>query len=103
MFLLDDGIRDLLESILNVKLDSLAWTQAFLPVRWGGVGVRSPLVLAICSFLASCHASAPVVAELLPTHLRTIPDAFVNQAQIIWQGLAHVTLSPSGPTLVGRG
>jgi hypothetical protein len=32
---LDVGFRDLLESILNVRLDDLSWSQASLPVRWG--------------------------------------------------------------------
>src|SRR5688572_29629634 len=70
VFLLDDDIRDLLAGILNVRLYCLAWTQASLPVRWGGVGVRSASVLATYPFLASSHASTPLVAQILPFHLR---------------------------------
>ncbi len=48
---------------LNVK----AWAQATLPVRFGGLGVRSATVLAPSAYLSSSAATA-VDAILPPTH-----------------------------------
>jgi len=95
--LLDDDIRELLATILNVRLDPLAWSQASLPVRWGGIGVRCPSVLAPSAFLASVNASASLVTLLLPSHLRGTPDSFEAQAQVFWQGLANDAPLPLGP------
>jgi len=97
VILLDNDIRDLLASILNVRLDTIAWSQASLPVRWGGIGIRSPSVLATSSFLASCHASAQLVVQLLPLHLQSNPEAFAPQAMILWQKLANAIPIPLGP------
>mgnify|MGYP003478004916 CR=1 FL=1 len=36
----DAVLRESLSSVLNVDLDDKRWTQASLPVRWGGLGVR---------------------------------------------------------------
>ncbi len=49
----DDVLRAALASLLNVELSTAAWDQASLPLRWGGIGVRSALRLAPSAFLAS--------------------------------------------------
>ena len=41
---LDDIIKGALTSICNIKLDADSWAQASLPVRWGGIGVRSTVL-----------------------------------------------------------
>ena len=49
---LDDEGRSILSSMLNLKLEEAAWTEASLPVRWGGVGVKKASTLATSAFLA---------------------------------------------------
>jgi hypothetical protein len=51
-----DGIlRTGLETIVNCKLHDPAWVQATLPIKDGGLGIRSVSVLAPSAFLASLH------------------------------------------------
>ena len=65
--LLDEVIREALESICNVRLTADSWEQASLPVRWGGIGVRSTVDLAPSAFLSSILASSSIIHTLLPS------------------------------------
>jgi len=38
--------RQTILDLLNIHLSDASWIQAYLPVRWGGVGVRSVADLA---------------------------------------------------------
>ena len=49
----DELQRDLVSEILNVTLSDNAWTQASLPVRSGGLGIRRAEQLTPSAFLAS--------------------------------------------------
>ena len=51
--LINDVFRECLIKITNVDISDLQWTQATLPVKAGGLGLRSPLQLALPAFLAS--------------------------------------------------
>jgi len=55
--LFDIVIRDSLSTTLNVDLDDQRWAQASLPVRWGGLGVRSIVLLAPSAYLASAAST----------------------------------------------
>ena len=68
-----------------------------MPVRWGGIGVRCPSVLAPSAFLASVNASASLVTQLLPSHFQGTPDSFEAQVQVFWQGLVNDAPLPLGP------
>ena len=46
-------LRTGLSTILNVDLSGDQWLQASLPVRDGGLGIRSAVMLAPSAFLAS--------------------------------------------------
>ena len=46
-----------LSTIVNCELSDLAWIQAGLPIRDGGLGVRSVALLAPSAFLASAAAT----------------------------------------------
>ena len=93
---LDEVVRGLLASIANVKLDECTWDQAFLPVRWGGIGVRRASSLASSAFLASIHASASLIKHVLP-NADHFPDSLEVEAlwlMAIWMTLSGVTPSP---------
>ena len=36
---IDDAIKNIIESILNINLIEQQWTQASLPIRFGGIGI----------------------------------------------------------------
>ena len=64
----DSLLRSLLGSILNVNPSDSAWTQASLPVRAGGLGVRSTTQLAPSAYLFSigCGLCTACPADLAP-------------------------------------
>jgi len=70
---LDEVIKSALSSLLNVKLGEETWAQASLPVRWGGIGVRSTVDLAPSAFLSSMHAASSLMQLLLPTWAQLAP------------------------------
>ncbi|KAF2905234.1 hypothetical protein ILUMI_00958 [Ignelater luminosus] len=50
---LDNQLKNGLESILNIRLDWVQWTQAFLLIKSGGLGIRKVTDVAFSVFLAS--------------------------------------------------
>ena len=99
---LDEVVRGTLSSVVNLKLDDRAWTQASLPVRWGGVGVRKPTALAPSAFLASASAAAPWIARLLPEErIPLSPDNLLAGAAVRWSRLAGRAV-PSGHEAISQ-
>ena len=64
---IDELVRQTLSERVNVALDDSAWKQATLPVRHGGLGVRSVRALALPCYLASMYSSSDLVREILGT------------------------------------
>ena len=62
----DRILFDAIENINNITLEPSSLMQACLPVRWGGLGIRSAVALAPCAFLASIFASQALVQQILP-------------------------------------
>jgi hypothetical protein len=87
-------IRDLLSSILNIQLDGPASTQASLPVRLGGLGIRDIGVLAPSAFLSSASASARLVNLLLPDSFSQSPDPVLVAAEEAWHKEGGVSVPP---------
>ena len=61
----DTLLRDAISSITNCALDEVAWVQASLPIRVGGLGIRSVVVLASSAFLASAAATSDLQTAIL--------------------------------------
>ena len=80
----DSTLRQTLSSSLNIQLNDDNWAQATLPVRWGGLGVRSICSLAPSAYLASAAKSAQLTSVLLPTRLRNLPDSYLANARYEW-------------------
>jgi len=53
----DISLRSGLSNILNVDLSDIQWLQASLPVRHGGLGIRSAQMLASSAFLSSAAST----------------------------------------------
>ena len=69
-----------LSSILNIDLKDRQWLQASLPVKAGGLGIRSASSLALPAFLASAAGSSSLALQILPSHLCTNGDPKVGLA-----------------------
>ena len=95
--LYDAAIRESLSSVLNVDLDDNRWTQASLPVRWGGLGVRGVVLLAPSAYLASAASTTELTSALLPARLRGVQDSGVAAAMSAWSkqtSTSSLTLPP---------
>ena len=67
----------MLSSITNCALDEVAWVQASLPIRVGGLGIRSVVVLASSAFLASAAATSDFQTAILGEDWMT-PDSVIS-------------------------
>ena len=87
--------RTLLETFCNIKLDDLSWTQASLPINLGGLGIRSAVLLAPCTFLASAAGSEPLSLAILPERFTTVNTQLKQEALQFWsQSVLPSTLEP---------
>ena len=65
----DLEIREGLEGILNTKLKGRSWQQCVLPMRKGGMGIRSAADLSLPAFLSSANANVAGFENLLPDEM----------------------------------
>ena len=70
----DKTLRNGLSAILNVEMSDHQWNQASLPVKDGGLGIRSAVLLAPSAFLASTAGTTDLQARILPSIIAIIPD-----------------------------
>ena len=85
----------ILSDIANINLvdNDSVWTQASLPVRSGGLGIRSAVQLA---FLASAAGSSDLIHQILPPWLLDTPYSASIDALTVWsQG--HAKPPPPAP------
>ena len=79
-------LRSLLGDIGNINIieDDFTWSQASLPVRPGGLGVRSETQLAPSVFLASAAVCTDIIRLPLPPRLRDAPYQAREAALTAW-------------------
>ena len=54
---ISDVLYDCLINFANISINDLQWSQALLPVKVGGLGLRSSMKLALSTFLASVSST----------------------------------------------
>ena len=103
---IDNLVRSTLIDVCNVEIDDKAWEQASLPMRHGGLGVRSVENLALPCYIASLTAATSLIASVIPdiaeswvaptalkhahdcfrtkTGLNTLPDPSLPGQQRLW-------------------
>ena len=86
--LYDNLLRASLSKLINVDVSESAWEQASLPVRFGGLGIRSAVSLASSAFLASAAGATNLVNSLLPQRLHNASDSALAIALTVWQNQA---------------
>ena len=86
----DDELRATVCSSFNFQLaeSDPSWTQSTLPVRHGGLGIRSAVQLAPSAFLASAAASSGLAHLILPANLPANMQppqlSYVDEALAAW-------------------
>ena len=68
---------------MNCELSDLAWIQAGLPIRDGGLGVRSVALLAPSAFLASAAATLDLQDAVL-SEMEQEADNYVPRVAARW-------------------
>ena len=91
----DNELRTGLSGFLNVDLSGDQWHQASLPVRDGGLGIRSAVMLAPSASLASAAGSTELQARILPPPISIVPDDSVISALQGWSARSQST-PPAG-------
>ncbi|XP_029656497.1 uncharacterized protein LOC115230450 [Octopus sinensis] len=81
---IDSIIRRHAELICNVQLDDLAWKQASLPIRMGGIGLRSPTDLALPAYLASRSFCGPLIGVILKSLNECTPCRWMQNGLESW-------------------
>ena len=61
----DLKVRETAIAVTNVDMDDQAWKQASLPVRFGGLGLRSVGSLALPCYLSSVNKSQDLIRSIL--------------------------------------
>ena len=65
----DSSIRSCAELICNVIFDNSGWQQAKLPVRFGGLGLRSCSDISLPAYLSSLASSRSLIQSVLPNNI----------------------------------
>ena len=80
----DKLLKDSLSSTLNIAICDRTWKQASLPVRWGGLGIRSAVSLAPSAYIASAAGAANLMSRLLPQRLNSLIDSSLSLSLTTW-------------------
>ena len=92
---IDTTVRETAISVTNVAMDNSAWSQASLPVRYGGLGLRSVASLALPCYLSSAHKALSTVKSIIKhPNLQKLQQ--LNHAESHFQGLHPHTALPNG-------
>jgi len=84
----DEELRATTSRVLNINLNDDRWEQAGLPVRWGGVGIRSGNMLAPSAYLASAACTSDLAnCLLLKSNLQQPIDPYISMALACWKNL----------------
>ena len=79
-------MKSITSRIINIDFDhGDSWLQATLPVKSGGLGLRSATILAPSAFLASADEASDLMQQLLPAHLSSTAYLERNQALARWK------------------
>ena len=89
---IDTTVINSLESICNVRFDSCAQIQAFLPVKLGGLGIASVMQLAPAAFLASVTGCRTLMQTLLNSQMN---DHCFEIALALWSLQVPEVVSPA--------
>ena len=88
-------LHDCLIHIANVSINDLQWSQASLPVKVGGLGLRSPMKLVLSTFLASVSSTLQLQNDLL-RNCQVLPGDQFNSYLFHWTTLFQPLPPPVG-------
>ena len=93
----DNTLRSIMGKVTNsaVMSDDRAWIQATLPVKLGGLGMRSAVEVASSAYLDSLHTTSTLVETILPLNMSSTTPSLLGDALSCWSE-GHDFQSPDG-------
>lgn len=82
---MDDAIKSSLHLLLNINMEPASWRQANLPIKYGGIGIRSVEDVALPAFLSSCHAGLDLIGKILRPSLSEFEVSHMSDALECWK------------------
>ena len=92
---ISDLLRNCLIQIANVSINNLQWSQTSLPIKVDGLGLHSPMKLALSTFLASVSSTLQLQNDLL-RNFQVLPDDQFNSYLFRWTTSFHQLPPPTG-------
>ena len=75
-----------------MDLDIKKWHQASLPVKSGGLGVRSMKNIAPLAFISSFYKSKSIIDLISPTCTKDRPYYDAQEAEHLWTNKTGITI-----------
>jgi len=98
----DNTLRAALSAILNLDLNDDQWAQASLPVRNGGLGIRSAQKLAPSAFLASAASTLKLQQSILPPSIQILADKCTETVELSWATLSGASKPTSKQSCIQK-
>ncbi|KAG7300668.1 hypothetical protein JYU34_014990 [Plutella xylostella] len=93
----DEVLKDLLEAIVNISMSNEQWSQAALPVRYGGLGLRRLEDTQLPAFLASSCGVLRLVTRILHVNGDEFSIPHAAEALELWQSVCPESAVPVQP------
>ena len=93
---LDAVMKSAVISLSNVMLKEDSWEQATLPTRYGGLGLRLLVDVALPSYVSSLHSCHQIISTCLPASLITSATEERDKAAADWRDMAGGSDIPDG-------
>jgi len=90
----DSTMKTCLETITNCHLDDQAFCQASLPVKFGGLGIRSAVDLSLPAFIASSFKIRAITEQLLSNEHSGPFASQLSEAVNSWKALSPNLIEP---------
>ncbi|XP_069360016.1 uncharacterized protein [Maniola hyperantus] len=81
---LDAFVKNILTSILNCPISNQAWSQASLPIRYGGLGIRKISSVSLPAFLSSVYSTHTLYGKIISNSLGSIEVSGLTEARNEW-------------------
>ncbi|CAG9135060.1 unnamed protein product [Plutella xylostella] len=93
----DATLKDLSETVLNIEMTSSQLSQASLPIRHGGLGIRRLQDTELPVFLSSSFGVLDLVTRILAIHGDGFSIPFAEEALELWQARCPGSDLPETP------
>lgn len=84
---IDIQLKNAMESIANVQMNTDQWIQSSLPVNYGGLGIRSLLEISLPAYLASVNGVKDIVSTLINIQDYESEIPFYTEALARWNDI----------------